>query len=79
MSVLVVKAPPNVTAPPDSVNPLLKIQSIACECFFLIIDNRVLLTVSGWKTDKWHAIWTTETSLIEVSSGYFASPCCAYE
>lgn len=63
----------------SSVNPLLKIQSIACECFFLIIDNRVLLTVSGWKTDKWHAIWTTETSLIEVSSGYFASPCCAYE
>lgn len=57
----------------------LQVQLIACECFFLIVDNKVLLTVSRWNTDKWYAIWTTETSLIEVSSGYFSSPCCAYD
>jgi sugar-specific transcriptional regulator TrmB len=57
----------------------MKVQMISCECFFLIIDNKVLLTVSRWNTDHWHGIWTTETSLIEVSSGYFSSPCCTYE
>lgn len=56
-----------------------KFQGINCECFFLIIDNKILLTISNWKTDLWYAIWTTETSLIEVSQGYFSSPCCTYE
>ena len=56
-----------------------EVQMISCECFFLIIDNKVLLTVSRWNTDHWYAIWTTETSLIEVSIGYFSSPCCTYE
>lgn len=57
----------------------MEVQLITCECFFLIIDNKVLLTVSRWNTDFWYAIWTTEISLIEVSSGYFSSPCCAFE
>ncbi|UCE13294.1 MAG: hypothetical protein JSV04_14045 [Candidatus Heimdallarchaeota archaeon] len=56
-----------------------KFQGIACECFFLIVDNKILLTISNWKADLWYAIWTTETSLIEVSQGYFSSPCCTYE
>jgi sugar-specific transcriptional regulator TrmB len=53
-------------------------QVISCRCFFLIIDNKILLTISNWNTNHWHAIWTTETSLLEVSQGYFSSPsCCA--
>ncbi|MFX0015118.1 MAG: TrmB family transcriptional regulator [Promethearchaeota archaeon] len=55
-------------------------QVIHCNCFFLIIDNKTLLTISNWNTNHWHAIWTTDTSLIEVSQGYFSSPaCCASE
>ena len=53
-------------------------QEINCNCFFLIVDNKILLTISNWNTNHWHAIWTTETSLLEVSQGYFSSPaCCA--
>ena len=53
-------------------------QVISCNCFFLIVDNKILLTISNWNTNHWHAIWTTETSLLEVSQGYFSSPaCCA--
>lgn len=54
-------------------------QAINCECFFVIVDDHFLLTVSNWKTEHWYAIWTTEKSLIEVSSGFFTSPCCTYE
>ena len=55
-------------------------QTITCDCFFLIIDDKILLTISNWKTDHWYAIWTTETSLIEVSQRYFSSPaCCEHE
>jgi len=50
-----------------------------CECFFIIIDDKLLLTVSNWKNNNWHAIWTTEKSLIEVSTGYFSSSCCLYD
>ncbi|UCG02286.1 MAG: hypothetical protein JSW11_22185 [Candidatus Heimdallarchaeota archaeon] len=53
-------------------------QAISCICFFLIVDDKILLTISNWNTNHWHAIWTTETSLLEVSQGYFSSPsCCA--
>ncbi|MFX1284347.1 MAG: TrmB family transcriptional regulator [Promethearchaeota archaeon] len=51
-------------------------QAINCKCFFLIVDNKILLTISNWNTNYWHAIWTTETSLLEVSQGYFSSPSC---
>ncbi len=55
-------------------------QVINCDCFFLIVDKKILLTVSNWDTNHWYAIWTTETSLLEVSQGYFSSPsCCASE
>ncbi|MFX0053268.1 MAG: TrmB family transcriptional regulator [Candidatus Hermodarchaeota archaeon] len=53
-----------------------KYQVINCNCFFLIIDNKILLTISNWNTSYWHAIWTTEISLLEVSQGYFSSPSC---
>ncbi|MFX1517098.1 MAG: TrmB family transcriptional regulator [Promethearchaeota archaeon] len=53
-------------------------QAINCNCFFLMVDHKILLTISNWNTNHWHAIWTTETSLLEVSQGYFSSPsCCA--
>ncbi|MFX1504874.1 MAG: TrmB family transcriptional regulator [Promethearchaeota archaeon] len=53
-------------------------QAINCNCFFLMVDYKILLTISNWNTNHWHAIWTTETSLLEVSQGYFSSPsCCA--
>ena len=55
-------------------------QVINCNCFFLMVDHKILLTISNWNTNHWHAIWTTETSLLEVSQGYFSSPsCCAPE
>ena len=53
-----------------------RFQAISCNCFFLIVDNKILLTISNWNTNHWHAIWTTETSLLEVSQGYFSSPSC---
>ena len=53
-------------------------QVINCNCFFLMVDHKILLTISNWNTNHWHAIWSTETSLLEVSQGYFSSPsCCA--
>ncbi len=57
---------------------LIDFQSICCECFFLIIDNKILLTVSNWRSEESYAILTTENTLIEVSSGYFSSPSCEY-
>lgn len=53
-------------------------QAIKCECFFVIVDDLYLLTISNWKTEQWYAIWTDEKSLIEVSSGFFTSSCCTY-
>ncbi|MFW9855374.1 MAG: TrmB family transcriptional regulator [Candidatus Thorarchaeota archaeon] len=47
-----------------------------CLCFFLIVDDAILLTVSHWKANNWHAILSNETSLVEVSSGYFSSSAC---
>lgn len=64
----------NIYESADS-NPFLPLN---CLCFFLIVDDQVLLTISHWRTNSWHGIWTTETSLVEVSSGYFSSSaCCA--
>ena len=57
---------------------LIDFQRICCECFFLIIDNKILLTVSKWRSEESYAILTTENTLIEVSSGYFTSPSCEY-
>ncbi len=54
-------------------------QRICCECFFVIIDNKILLTVSNWRSEESYAILTTENTLIEVSSGYFLSPTCEYD
>lgn len=59
------------TVPQDSFP--FDFKKICCECFFLIIDGNILLTVSNWKSDQSYAILTTEKALIEVSSGYFSS------
>ncbi|MHA1979143.1 MAG: TrmB family transcriptional regulator [Candidatus Hodarchaeales archaeon] len=47
-----------------------ELKRVCCDCFFLIIDDKSLISVSNWKTDNPYAIWTSDTSLIKMTSAY---------
>lgn len=39
-----------------------------CACFYLMIDNAYLLSVSNWSEPNVYAIWTTDTSLLNLTT-----------
>jgi sugar-specific transcriptional regulator TrmB len=43
-----------------------------CDCFYLIVDQNYLLSVSNWTSSNIYAIWTTDTSLLNITS-FFSS------
>jgi sugar-specific transcriptional regulator TrmB len=54
----------------DLQNFDFRVQKINCKCFYLIIDNLYLIMVSKWYTENTYAIWTSDTSLIKLTSTY---------
>ncbi|MFX1285041.1 MAG: TrmB family transcriptional regulator [Promethearchaeota archaeon] len=39
-----------------------------CDCFYLMIDENYLLSVSNWNSTNVYAIWTSDTSLLNITS-----------
>lgn len=39
-----------------------------CDCFYLMIDQSFLLSVSNWKSSHIYAIWTSDTSLLSITA-----------
>lgn len=39
-----------------------------CDCFYLLVDNNYLLSVSNWNSSNVYAIWTSDTSLINITT-----------
>ncbi|UCG00935.1 MAG: hypothetical protein JSW11_15125 [Candidatus Heimdallarchaeota archaeon] len=39
-----------------------------CDCFYLMIDQNYLLSVSNWHSPNVYAIWTTDTSLLNITT-----------
>lgn len=39
-----------------------------CNCFYLMIDQNYLLSVSNWNSTNVYAIWTSDTSLINITT-----------
>jgi sugar-specific transcriptional regulator TrmB len=37
-----------------------------CKCFYLLVDKEYLLSISNWDAQGIYAIWTTDTSLINI-------------
>ncbi|MHA2053687.1 MAG: TrmB family transcriptional regulator [Candidatus Hodarchaeales archaeon] len=50
----------------------LSICKKCCDCFYLLIDQNYLLSVSNWTSSNVYAIWTSDTSLINITS-FFSS------
>jgi len=44
-----------------------------CDCFYLMIDQSYLLSVSNWTSPNVYAIWTSDTSLINITSFFSSS------
>jgi len=44
-----------------------------CDCFYLMIDQNYLLSVSNWHSTNVYAIWTSDTSLINITSFFSSS------
>jgi sugar-specific transcriptional regulator TrmB len=44
-----------------------------CNCFYLMIDQNYLLSVSNWTSPHVYAIWTSDTSLINITSFFSSS------
>ena len=44
-----------------------------CDCFYLMIDQNYLLSVSNWTSPSMYAIWTSDTSLINITSFFSSS------
>ncbi len=44
-----------------------------CDCFYLMIDQNYLLSVSNWNSTDVYAIWTSDTSLINITSFFSSS------
>ncbi|MHA2305630.1 MAG: TrmB family transcriptional regulator [Candidatus Hodarchaeales archaeon] len=44
-----------------------------CDCFYLMIDQNYLLSVSNWTSPNVYAIWTSDTSLINITSFFSSS------
>lgn len=58
----------------DSKQPHLKVCKTTCECFYLTIDRDYLLSVSNWNSKNIYSIWTSDMSLINITSAYFSNP-----
>lgn len=43
-----------------------------CDCFYLMVDHNYLLSVSSWNSPNVYAIWTSDTSLINITT-FFSS------
>ena len=39
-----------------------------CDCFYLLIDHNYLLSVSNWNSSHVYAIWTSDTSLLNITT-----------
>ncbi|MFX1516058.1 MAG: TrmB family transcriptional regulator [Promethearchaeota archaeon] len=39
-----------------------------CDCFYLMVDQNYLLSVSNWNSPNVYAIWTSDTSLINITT-----------
>ncbi len=44
-----------------------------CDCFYLMVDQNYLLSVSNWASPNVYAIWTSDTSLINITSFFSSS------
>lgn len=44
-----------------------------CDCFYLMIDQNYLLSVSNWTSPNVYAIWTSDTSLINITNFFSSS------
>jgi sugar-specific transcriptional regulator TrmB len=44
-----------------------------CDCFYVMIDQSYLLSVSNWTSPSVYAIWTSDTSLINITSFFSSS------
>ena len=44
-----------------------------CDCFYLMIDQNYLLSVSNWNSTNVYAIWTSDTSLINITAFFSSS------
>ncbi|MFX0053213.1 MAG: hypothetical protein ACFE8U_18205, partial [Candidatus Hermodarchaeota archaeon] len=44
-----------------------------CDCFYLMIDQNYLLSVSNWTSPNVYAIWTSDTSLINITTFFSSS------
>ncbi len=44
-----------------------------CDCFYVLIDQNYLLSVSNWTSPNVYAIWTSDTSLINITSFFSSS------
>ena len=44
-----------------------------CDCFYVMIDQNYLLSVSNWTSPNVYAIWTSDTSLINITTFFSGS------
>lgn len=44
-----------------------------CDCFYLMVDQKYLLSVSNWTSPNVYAIWTSDTSLINITTFFSSS------
>ncbi|MFW9902724.1 MAG: TrmB family transcriptional regulator [Candidatus Thorarchaeota archaeon] len=44
-----------------------------CDCFYLMVDQNYLLSVSNWNSPNVYAIWTSDTSLINITTIFSSS------
>jgi sugar-specific transcriptional regulator TrmB len=44
-----------------------------CDCFYLMVDQNYLLSVSNWTSPNVYAIWTSDTSLINITTFFSSS------
>jgi sugar-specific transcriptional regulator TrmB len=49
-----------------------------CDCFYLMVDRNYLLSVSNWASPNAYAIWTTDTSLINITMFFSSSNVIPY-
>lgn len=59
-----------------AIRQLGEVKRLGCPCFLLINDDRTLITVAGWPSERCSAILTDDPNLTLISEGYYQS--CAY-
>ncbi len=55
------------------------VRLLSCPCTMLIIDMKILLTVSSWTEENSRAILTQDLGLVTVSKEYYSNPRCCIE